>query len=693
MAFDTTIPLHECTDAFTQSIIDDIARPLFLLDQEMRILALNPAASRLFALPTTDALHQSLNLLFITDDDTILKPADEKQCWQIPAETRAGRRFMAEVTCSPLAFKTLRRYLLQVCDLDEPAKEHNPSGTRMHADRMLHAISDAVITADANGTVTFANQAACRLFGQHEHTLRGRPLNEVMVFHQPQHNERFEADSYRVLHSGGSVGLDDTAELLRSSNEAIPIDGKLVALEGAKGQVTGCAAVIRDVSAERRMQAVLSFRATHDELTGLVNRREFERRLQEQVVRTASTAESSAMLMIDIDRFKLVNDNYGHLAGDLLLRQLTQIFLGQIRSSDTLARTSGDEFAILLPGCDRDRARSIGDNLRNASAGFRLTWDDDQIAVDISVSIVVIDDHMQSTGDVIIAADSAMLMAKDAGRNCVVVYEPEGHEERRRRGEAMWVTRIRDALKKDRFRLYCQPIVPVMYQTNGSWSCEVLLRMVDDQGELVPPMTFIPTAERYDLMKLIDRWVINAVTEQWRNQPTLFASIEKCNINLSGQSLAQEGFLDFVLDCFDQTGCPFELICFEITETAVVANMENAKRLIAELSARGCRFALDDFGSGLSSFGYLKHLRVDYLKIDGSFVRDMLEEPMDAAMVRAIADIGRTLGLETIAEYVENDAIICELRGAGVDYAQGFGVQRPFPLSELGDYRPRLQSA
>jgi diguanylate cyclase (GGDEF)-like protein len=491
-----------------------------------------------------------------------------------------------------------------------------------------------------------------------------------------------------VLKSGGSLHINEAAELLRRKTDTVCIDGKLVALKDHKGNIGGFATIMRDLSTERRMQALLSFKASHDELTGLINRREFEHRLHELVRQSGSTQAPSSVLIVDLDRFKLVNDSHGHMAGDLLLRQLTETLLSEIRGIDTLARIGGDRFAVLLPACDSETAGKMAEKLYDAAGDFRFCWEDKQIRIGVSIGIVAIDQDMFGPGDVVTAADAALAMAKENGRGRIVVYQPESPEEQRRRGEVLWASRIREALDRDRLRLYCQPIVPVEQTRKGEWSCEVLVRMLDERGEMIPPMAFIPAAERYDLMPLVDRWVIGSVIQHWRAQPRIFDRIGKCNINLSGQSLAQEGFLDFVLGEFEKSGFPHRMACFEITETAVVANMANAQRLIHELSARGCLFALDDFGSGLSSFAYLKHLPVDYLKIDGSFVRDMLNEPMDAAMVRAIADIGHTLGLKTIAEFVENDAVFAALRSAGVDYAQGFGVQRPFPLCELESYRP-----
>ena len=690
MAFDATIPLSECTEAFTRSILDNIAGPHILLDQDMHIVALNTEASLLFAWHHADAEGQPFSVLFNSPEDQHTADGILRQTsWQTEIYPRPGRRIPAQLTRSVVQSPLGLRYLVSVRELaSHQGLEDRQPAPDAFAQITLEAVSDAILIADRNGVINFSNRAARLLLDRTELDVLGSRLVDTLRFRNPQHQDQLEAAAYQVLKSGGSLHINEAAELLRRKTDTVCIDGKLVALKDHKGNIGGFATIMRDLSTERRMQALLSFKASHDELTGLINRREFEHRLHELVRQSGSTQAPSSVLIVDLDRFKLVNDSHGHMAGDLLLRQLTETLLSEIRGIDTLARIGGDRFAVLLPACDSETAGKMAEKLYDAAGDFRFCWEDKQIRIGVSIGIVAIDQDMFGPGDVVTAADAALAMAKENGRGRIVVYQPESPEEQRRRGEVLWASRIREALDRDRLRLYCQPIVPVEQTRQGEWSCEVLVRMLDERGEMIPPMAFIPAAERYDLMPLVDRWVIGSVIQHWRAQPRIFDRIGKCNINLSGQSLAQEGFLDFVLGEFEKSGFPHRMACFEITETAVVANMANAQRLIHELSARGCLFALDDFGSGLSSFAYLKHLPVDYLKIDGSFVRDMLNEPMDAAMVRAIADIGHTLGLKTIAEFVENDAVFAALRSAGVDYAQGFGVQRPFPLCELESYRP-----
>jgi diguanylate cyclase (GGDEF)-like protein len=435
------------------------------------------------------------------------------------------------------------------------------------------------------------------------------------------------------------------------------------------------------------MQDMLTFQASHDELTGLINRREFERRLEDVLIRTRFEECQSVLLYMDLDQFNVVNDTCGHIAGDLLLRQVTSLLKLQIRNTDTLARLGGDEFAVLLPGCQLDTAQRIAEDLRATVSEYRFNWDNRNFCIGVSIGLVAIDKSWQQLDHIMGAADSACYIAKENGRNQVAVYHSGGEEEERRHGEMVWASRIRESLEKNRFHLYCQPIVPVDKNVSERFSIEILVRMLDDNEKLIPPMAFIPAAERYDLMTYIDRWVVTNVARMLKEQKSLFGNVEKCAINLSGQSLANEKFLGFVVKEIETAKIPWDKICFEITETAAVANIGVAQQFISVLSGKGCKFSLDDFGSGLSSFAYLKHLRVDFLKIDGAFVKNMLNDPIDAAMVRSISDVARAMNLRTIAEFVEDDDTLDALREMSVHYAQGYGICPPFPIEELANYK------
>lgn len=669
------------------AILEHINEALITLDAGMNILDLNRAAHDMFGYQDEEIIGQPfLKLVALGDMDCDVAEMTNRPEFLCDAIHKSGNTFPGEFVLSPIHDEDLVHHIVIVRDLStRKAIENALHREKELAQITLHSIAEAVLTTDANGVINSANSASADLLGSTEEDLVGRPLTDKLVLDNLDQRRELRKALKDALEYGVSTELNDSASLAGKSGEEVAIAGLISPLRDSDGKNIGSVIVLQNVTNERRMQELLSHQATHDELTGLANRREFERRLQEQLRIIKTNHIAGAALLLDLDRFKIVNDTCGHAAGDLLLRQLTQLMSVQIRSSDTLARIGGDEFAVLLPSCDDKSAGRVAESLRQTVAEYRFRWENRNFALGVSIGIVNLDMEWSSVAEVISAADSACLMAKEAGRDRVITYRKAGEEEQKRRGEIEWAARIRESLELNRFRLYCQPIVPIS-PDNDRWSVEVLVRMVDAEGNMVPPMAFIPAAERYDEMTYIDRWVVENTIKQWDADPETFNAMDKCNINLSGQSLANEAFLDFVIELIENHKVPWEKVCFEITETAVVANLEIARAFIEELSGRGCRFALDDFGSGLSSFAYLKHLPVHFLKIDGVFVKDILNDKIDAAMVESIAQIGHAMDLETIAEFVENDEVIAALNKSNVDYAQGFGVCRPFPLEELGDY-------
>ena len=444
---------------------------------------------------------------------------------------------------------------------------------------------------------------------------------------------------------------------------------------------------------ERAMADKLAYQASHDALTGVLNRREFERCLAEALTRSKTQHQEHVLCLVDLDRFKIVNDTCGHLAGDNLLRQLTHLLEAKLRSRDSLARLGGDEFGILLESCPLDRGLAIADALREAVAQFRFVWEQHTFSVGASIGVVAVTSLSGDPEEVVQAADSACYTAKDKGRNRVHLHQPGDGELSRRQGESHWAGRVLAAIREDRLELYCQPIVSVAAPARAGEFVELLLRLRDEDGTLVPPGAFLPAAERYDLLPAIDRWVV----------ATAFAMLapgyadgnpggDLYSINLSGASIGDETFLPFVRARLAGHQVPPEVVCFELTETVAITNLAVAVEFINELRALGCRFALDDFGNGLSSFAYLKNLPVDFLKVDGHFVRGIAHDSIDRAMVEAVNRIGHEMGLRTIAEFVENQAILDCLRELGVDYAQGYALGRPEPLTRrlLARRRDRL---
>jgi len=549
------------------------------------------------------------------------------------------------------------------------------------AEVTLHSIGDAVITTDASGHIDHLNSTAERLTGWTNAEAQGRMVEEIYRLMDEDNIATLPIHPVTAsLLSSMIVEPSLKAPLLRAR------DGKEYAIEqtvspilNTEKKVIGIVVVFRDVTTERSLTNELAWQASHDALTGLANRHEFERRLQELVDSARAQRISHVLLFMDLDQFKLVNDTCGHVAGDELLRQLSTLLTAKIRAVDTLARLGGDEFGLLLPGCNVEQGKTIAEKLRQEIAEFRFSWGAKTFSIGVSVGLVEIMHESESLASLLSAADTACYMAKDRGRNRVCVHQAQDVEVRRLYGEAEWVNRITRAFEENRFRLYyqkIQPLRPLQYAENR----EILLRMIDEKGELVPPMAFIPAAERYNLMPTIDRWVVRTLLAWMKPNLSVLPADANIAINLSGQSLGDDSFGDFVQEQLLRSGIAPNRICFEITETAAIANLSHALRLMSGLRAMGCHFSLDDFGSGMSSFAYLKNLPVDSIKIDGAFVRDMLNDPTDFAMVEAIARIGHVMGLKTIAEYVESEAIMHRLDELGVDFVQGFGIHRPEPL-------------
>jgi len=426
----------------------------------------------------------------------------------------------------------------------------------------------------------------------------------------------------------------------------------------------------------------ISYQASHDELTGLINRREFERHLEYLIELAVSDEREHALFYMDLDQFKIINDTCGHLAGDEFLRQLAVIMKSKLRKADVLARLGGDEFGILLMDCPLDKAADIGEALRSAVEHFHFFWEGRTFTAGISIGIVSVKSNGMNPAMALSTADTACYMAKEAGRNRVHTATIDDQEIIRHRGEVKLVTRIKEALEQDRFCLYYQPVVPTGQVQALSGRVEILVRMIAPDDSLVQPGSFIPSAERYNLMTDIDRWVVMHALGWLEAQPPV-GDPPVFMINLSGQSLSDKQLLSDIVDrLYVSTVKPAQL-CFEITETAAVSNLSSATEFMETLKALGCQFALDDFGSGLSSFTYLKRLPVDYLKIDGSFVREIASDPISFAMVKSINDIGHVMGKLTIAEFVEDAAILEEVKSLGIDFAQGYGIARPKPLDDL----------
>lgn len=447
--------------------------------------------------------------------------------------------------------------------------------------------------------------------------------------------------------------------------------------------------VCEDITEQKKLSEKLSYQASHDMLTSLVNRREFEQRISNTITKAQQNTESEhALFFLDLDQFKIINDTCGHLAGDHLLRELTATINPLIRQGDTLARIGGDEFGVLLENCGISQASTIAEQIRQKINEHKFIWGDKELGVSVSIGVVPINSSTSSITVAMTDADAACYIAKESGRNRIHIYEHGDEEIATRHGEMTWVTKIQEALNNDRFCLMAQPISAIKQSEAGSTHFEILVRMLDENNEIISPEKFLPAAERYNLSPEIDRWVVINTFKWFSENKEQLETLDLCSINLSGNTLSDDSFSEFLLQQFKHYKIPSEKICFEITETAAISNLDVAQRFIHSFSNElRCKFSLDDFGTGLSSFAYLKSMPVDFIKIDGQFVRDIINDPIDMAMVRSINEIGQIMGKKTIAEFVENEQILKQLTLIGIDYVQGYHISKPVPLSKLGEHK------
>jgi diguanylate cyclase (GGDEF)-like protein/PAS domain S-box-containing protein len=548
------------------------------------------------------------------------------------------------------------------------------------AEVTLKSIGDAVITADAHGNIVFMNPMAEVLSGLTLDKAKDRPLADALRMVDTATDRPVPSALPQALAENRIVSFSREIDLLRPDGSRIGIDNRAAPIHDAQGHVSGGVLVLRDVSIARGQARQRSWEAAHDSLTDLTNRREFERLVELAANSVCDSGRQHVVCYMDLDQFKVVNDTCGHAAGDDLLKRIGATLKSRIRESDTLARLGGDEFGLLLEGFSLDRAELICADLLAAVRDFRFHWQGKVFGVGISIGMAVVEggaSPIENLG----AADTACYWAKEQGRNRVCVYRRGDGDLEARRRQVGWIARINAALAEDRFVLYQQQFLPLAAAADAGTHLEVLLRMVDEDGSLIPPGSFLPAAERYNLMPAVDRWVVRQVFANYRDLAAAGGGGSlTCAINLSATTINSEGFLDFVQQQAHEWALPAGSICFEITESSAINNLRHAIEFMRRCKAQGFLFALDDFGTGMSSFGYLKDLPVDFLKIDGSFVKNLVHNPIDRAMTEAINRIGHIMGIKTVAEYAENAAIIDELRRMGVDYAQGYGVCRPTPL-------------
>ena len=677
------------SEAKFRGLFESIAEGVYQSARDGRLLSINPAFVTILGYSSAEELYAlpSVALLYWNPADRAefmrrVESEGEIRNAEFCMRTRDGQQVVILENARAVrdAGDRITGYEGTIANITERKRaEQAIFAEKERAQVTLQSIGDAVISTDAEGRIEYINPVAESLTAWSLAEARGRPIGEVLNLVNEITREPIENPLVCALGRGETGPAADHSVLVTRSGQEVAIQESAAPICDRQGRVIGAVIVFHDVTKERRLKRALSYQASHDALTGLINRREFDNRLHAAVLSAQRGEGAYALLYIDLDQFKVVNDTCGHQAGDRLLRDVTGLLQGRVRASDTIARLGGDEFGVLLEGCTPEQSTRVADGVRQVIKEYRFVWGATTLSVGASVGVVQIGAETESVAAIMSAADIACYAAKDEGRNRIHVYEADGVSHRHR--EMHWVARVTRAAEENRLELFFQPIVRIGADGAPTFH-ELTIRLRDDDRRLVPPSEFIPAAERYNVMSIIDRWVVSRAVELLKRRREAGGSLPMLAVNLSGTSLNEQSFAEFILHTVGEPEIASAL-CFEITETAAVTSLSNVTFFMRELKARGCKFALDDFGTGLSSFMYLKTLPVDYLKIDGQFISQIATDPVDRSMVEAISKVGRALGIATVAEWVESEAVLDELKRIGVDFAQGYHMARPMPLAQL----------
>lgn len=679
-----------------EALFQDLANtmPEVVLVHRDRVIFANQAAASLLGLtpeqlagrPVTDLVRPAYRAVTRKNITGRLAGEEVPERWEMQLISGQEGGLWVEAAGTLIDYRGQKAILTIARDVSyRKSIEATLGRGKQQAQITLESIGEAVITTDTQGVIDYMNGAAEKLTGVARELAAGKTLADLMKLVDETDRKDLGDPVARCLSERRQVSLGRRA-LMISTDGTRELSVELTAspIVGPGDAVAGAVVIAHDVTELRGMTRRISYQASHDALTGLINRLEFERRIGEALESGREDAVNSVLCYMDLDRFKAVNDTCGHLAGDNLLRELAKLIRDQVRDSDYVARLGGDEFGMLLVRCPLEKARQIADDVCKAVRDYRFVWQDRIFTVGISVGLVEVSRESGTLKDLMNAADSACYVAKQQGRGRVHVYSARDEVSARQRGDIHWLRQLQTALRDNRFEIHTQPILATGARAAAGPATEVLLRMLDDEGRLVQPRQFIAAAERYQLMASIDRWVVQATLAAIGHGVIRLPDDRSCSINLSGQSLAEEGFLDFVVECLDHSQVAPGRICFEISEAAVMERFEQARRFVAVLHGMGCQFALDDFGSGVGSFTTLRDLSIDYLKIDGTYTRDLRPDTLNHRVVHAITDMAPILGFRVIAEQVETQADFEALRAIGVTFIQGYFVDRPHRLGEAG---------
>ena len=681
-ARDTALSQRENWSAQLAAALPDVA----LIHSE-RILFANDAAAALFGVearslvdkPVTDLVKPPYRALLRETTARRLAGGDAPQHQQLQLISAEHGALWVETSSALTTFRgqpallTIARRMVG----DRPGgRRERTTAERM--DLALEAMAESVVTTDRQGVVTAMNAAAEQTLGVRRDDVIGVPFGRLATLVDEIDHKALGDPVEKCLTQRRRVNMGRRALLLRpSGSEQVSVELTASPIADRDGDIGGVVVVFHDVSEIRGHARKISYQASHDALTGLINRREFEQRI-EQAVQAARAGQVSHMVAyLDLDRFKIVNDSCGHQAGDELLRKVASILRAQVRDTDSVARIGGDEFAMLLPGCPLEKALEIADNTCNAIADYRFVWRDRIFTIGVSIGLLEMGEATGNVQDVLAAADSACYMAKRSGRGQVHVYAESDEIVARERGEIRWLQRLQAALKDGRFSLALQPIISMGAAQPIGPACEVLLRLRRRHGEVINPSEFLAAAERYQLMPEIDRWVVRATFAAISNHEISLPSGRSCGINVSGQTLSDAAFLEYVVDALDTSGIAPESVCFEVTEEAVYANFASARRFIEVLHGMGSRFALDNYGSAPGAFSRLRDLPIDFLKIDKRLTRNLADDTVNQEMVASMIRLADTMRFQTVAECVEEQEDFDTLRDLGVDFAQGFFIRQP----------------
>jgi diguanylate cyclase (GGDEF)-like protein/PAS domain S-box-containing protein len=688
---------HFLLDIGSRSLLDASPDATLIINLLGKIVVANREAERLLGWNESELLGQPLNRLFPPRFHRMLDTAPsfsggpqgtmKGTSVSLFARRRDGSELPVEINRIALEPGTDPMILVTVRDLTEWRRAQEILfREKEQAVVTLESIGDAVITTDTAGRMLYLNPVAERLTGWRTTEALGLSADTILTFISEATREPVESTVARCLQEGRAVDLADGVLLLRRDGTEVAIGDSAAPIRDRNGVTTGVVLVFHDVTEKRRVSRKLSHEAAHDPLTELVNRKEFERRLMRVLLDASDSGDGEhALCYLDLDRFKIVNDTCGHEAGDELLREIATLIGGFMRKRDTLARLGGDEFGALLENCPLQEAGQIAETVRGAVEEFRYEWAGQTFTLGVSIGVVPITASSGRMPSVLRAADAACYIAKEAGGNRVFIDRPEPRSDiAPREIEIRRVPRLAQALEEGRFQLYAQPIVPLLPERTTRPRCEILLRLTDERGNLQPAASFLPQAERYNLMPAIDRWVIRRTIEllgDW-HQDHPECELPLCSINLSAASLEDESLIPRLREHLSQHRLPPTALCFEIAEAVALGNFGQTVRFVSDLRMTGCGVALDDFGSGLHSFAYIKALAVDFLKIGGHYVRGVVEDPVYGTIVAAINQVSQLVGMATIAEEVDSVPVLERLRSLGIGYAQGHALASPEPLAD-----------